>query len=103
MGRFLHHLAQLPRQLEATLAIHDGDLDRHGVASPTRPRDAHSDAYLVFLFHHAEIELRRAQEFSNRLWGNLADCALVFGDSTRHLAAYVCDFAIQITDTRLVG
>src|SRR5262249_19144290 len=49
LGRFLHHLADLSRESELTLALGSEGLDKHYVAAYSRPGQPRNDAYLVFL------------------------------------------------------
>jgi hypothetical protein len=102
-GRLLHHVAQLPGQRQALLALHGRGFDEQQIAAHGGPGQAHGHARRG----HAALgfggEADGPQVFGHiiHLDGGFLDFA--FGDFGGHTPADGGDFALQVAQARFPG
>src|SRR2546422_6923156 len=100
-GRLFHHVAELARQAQISLAAHHARLDEHDVAADRRVIHPRGHADLVLPRHALGVDPGPADE--------IGDVGSVHGDArslpdrdlTGDLAAQLADLALQLAYARL--
>ena len=70
LSRFLHHVAELASESEASFAIGDGDLSAQNRSADLRPRQAGYETDFALLVRQHVAELRHAEEFRDVVRGD---------------------------------
>src|SRR5579875_1306804 len=95
LGRFFHHIAELPGECQMTMSFHDGGLDGGQVASRARPGNAGCHAYLILILCLSIEKLLWAEVIRYFIGIDFRFCASPIGYLARYFAHHRRYFAFQ--------
>ena len=102
VGRFAHHVAELPGERDGAFALQQDDLAGDQVAAGGRDGDSGGHAHLVAFARHAVAEARGTQVVTQAVLRHAAAHAPALGDAAGGLARDRADLALQIAHTGFV-